>query len=64
LIGALIGAGIPEERVKKYEEGVKKGGIMMGVTPRNPEDAAYFEEDWKKIAANRFIAKTTPRRKE
>jgi hypothetical protein len=48
LIGALIGAGIPEERVKDYEEGIKKGGIMMGVTPRNDEDAAYFEEDWKK----------------
>ena len=48
LIGALIGAGIPEERVKRYEEGVKKGGIMMGVSPRNPEDAAYFEEDWKR----------------
>ena len=48
LIGALIGAGIPEERVKDYEEGIKSGGIMMGVTPRNPEDAAYFEEDWKK----------------
>ena len=48
LIGALIGAGIPEERVKRYEEGIKKGGIMMGVTPRNPEDAAYFEEDWKR----------------
>ena len=48
LIGALIGAGIPEERVKDYEEGIKNGGIMMGVTPRTPEDAAYFEEDWKK----------------
>src|SRR5687767_16031035 len=48
LIGALIGSGIPEERVKKYEEGVRQGGIMMGVTPRNTEDAAYFEEDWKK----------------
>jgi hypothetical protein len=48
LIGALIGAGIPEERVKNYEEGIKNGGIMMGVTPRNEEDAAYFEEDWKK----------------
>ena len=48
LIGGLIGAGIPEERVKKYEEGIKQGGIMMGVTPRNSEDAAYFEEDWKK----------------
>src|SRR6476619_1941024 len=48
LIGALIGSGIPEERVKKYEDGIKNGGIMMGVTPRNREDAAYFEEDWKK----------------
>jgi len=47
LVGALIGAGIPEERVKDYEEGIKNGGIMMGVTPRTPEDAAYFEEDWK-----------------
>lgn len=48
LIGALIGAGIPEERVKDYEEGIRNGGIMMGVTPRTPEDAAYFEDDWKR----------------
>src|SRR6476660_5344644 len=49
--GGLIGAGIPEERVKDYEEGIKNGGIMMGVTPRTPDDAAYFEEDWKKNRA-------------
>ena len=48
LIGLLVGAGIPEERVKHYEEGIKKGGILMGVTPRTPEDAEYFEKDWKK----------------
>lgn len=48
LIGALIGAGIPEERVKRYEEGIKNGGIMMGVTPRSDDDAAYFEQEWKK----------------
>lgn len=48
LIGALIGAGIPEERVKRYEEGIKKGGIMMGVTPRSDDDAAYFEQEWKR----------------
>jgi hypothetical protein len=47
LIGLLVGAGIPEERVKRYEEGIKKGGILMGVTPRTPEDAEYFEQDWK-----------------
>jgi hypothetical protein len=48
LIGALVGAGIPEERVKHYEEGIKKGGILIGVTPRTPEDAEYFEQDWKR----------------
>jgi hypothetical protein len=48
LIGALIGAGIPEERVKRYEEGIKNGGIMMGVTPRSDDDAAYFEDEWKR----------------
>ncbi len=47
LIGALIGWNIPEERVKDYEEGVKQGGILMGVRARNPEDAAYFESQWK-----------------
>src|SRR4026209_3013997 len=48
LIGALIGAGIPEERVKKYEEGIKNGGILMGVKAKNDEDAAYFEDEWKR----------------
>ncbi len=47
IVGALIGWGIPEERVKHYEEGVKKGGILIGVRPKNAEDAAYIEQNWK-----------------
>ena len=47
LLGALIGWGIPEERVKHYEEGVKNGGILLGVRPRSEEDADYFEREWK-----------------
>ncbi len=47
LIGALIGSGIPEERAKVYETGVKEGGIVMGVTPRNDEDAMHIENEWK-----------------
>jgi hypothetical protein len=31
LIGALIGAGIPEDRAKLYDEGLKSGGILVGV---------------------------------
>jgi hypothetical protein len=46
LVGALVGWNIPEERVKRYEEGLKKGGILMGVRPRSDEDAAYLEQSW------------------
>ena len=47
LVGALVGWNMPEERVKRYDEGIRKGGILMGVRPRNDEDAAHFESAWK-----------------
>lgn len=47
LVGALVGSGIPEEHAAEYEEGIKNGGIVMGVKPRNAEDAQYFEEQFR-----------------
>jgi hypothetical protein len=47
LVGALIGWGIPEDRAREYETGIREGGTVLGVTPRTPEDADYFENDWK-----------------
>lgn len=47
LIGALVGSGIPEEHAKHYEQGVKEGGIVMGVNARSDEDADYFEREWR-----------------
>ncbi len=47
LIGALIGWNMPEERVKEYEEGIKNGGILMGVHARSDEDAEYLENQWR-----------------
>ena len=47
LIGALVGWGIPEERIKQYDEGIKSGGILMGVKPRNAEDAQHLESAWR-----------------
>ena len=47
LVGALIGSGIPEERAKYYESGIQEGGAVVGVTPRSPEDADYFENEWR-----------------
>ena len=48
IIGALVGAGIPEERAKLYDEDIRNGGIVMGVNPRSDDDAAYFEQEWRK----------------
>lgn len=47
LVGALIGWGIPEDRAKIYEEGVKNGGTVLGVQPRSAEDAASLKTDWE-----------------
>lgn len=47
LVGVLVGAGIPEERAKTYETELKEGGIVIGVKPRNDDDAKYFETEWR-----------------
>lgn len=47
VIGALVGSGIPEARAKLYESGVKKGNIVVGVRPKNDDDADYVEKSWR-----------------
>ena len=47
IVGALIGWGIPEERVKEYDAGIRDGGILMAVRPRNDDDASFLEDSWK-----------------
>ena len=47
IVGALIGWGIPEERVKQYDQGIREGGILMAVRPRNDEDATHIENTWR-----------------
>lgn len=47
LIGALVNSGIPEERAQELEEGIRSGGIVMGVKLRSNEDADYFENEYR-----------------
>lgn len=47
LIGALVGSGIPQDRAKIYEGGIKDGRVVLGVHTRNKEDAEYFEQIWR-----------------
>jgi uncharacterized protein YjbJ (UPF0337 family) len=47
LVGALVGSGIPEEHAARYDEGIRNGGIYMGVNAREDADAEYFEGEWR-----------------
>ena len=53
LVGALVGSGIPEEHAAEYEQGIKEGGIVLGVKPRNAEDAKYFEDQFRSNNADK-----------
>lgn len=47
LVGGLVGAGIPEERARAYDEGLRRGGILLGATPRSEADADFIEREWR-----------------
>jgi hypothetical protein len=42
-----VGAGIPEERARAYDRGIREGGIVMGVMPRSSQDAEDLEREWR-----------------
>ncbi|MBA3536905.1 MAG: hypothetical protein H0T84_09885 [Tatlockia sp.] len=46
IVGALIGWGIPEDQAKKFEAGIKSGGIVLGVneTPDHPRLGSKWEK--------------------
>jgi len=62
LVGALVGSGIPEERAKLYEQGIREGGIVMGVTPRSDEDAEYFDREWRTARGEQIYRPPAARR--
>jgi hypothetical protein len=51
LAGALMGAltkwGIPARRIEEYEQGIRSGGILMGVKPRSDGDASTLVREWQ-----------------
>lgn len=56
IVGALIGWGIPEDKLKEYEQGIDEGGILIGVKPRSEDDARRFEGEWKQTSGNQTLA--------
>jgi uncharacterized membrane protein len=47
LIGALVGAGIPDYKAKEYQEGIARGNIVLGVTPRSVQHRELIEREWQ-----------------
>lgn len=47
IAGALTDWGIPKERVRRYEDEIREGGILIGVKPRSDGDARCLEQQWK-----------------
>jgi hypothetical protein len=47
LIGALTKWGIPARRIEEYEQGIRAGGILMGVKPRSEKDASNLVREWQ-----------------
>jgi hypothetical protein len=46
LIGALADWGVPQGRMEEYAEGIRQGGILLGVKTHSDEDARYFAQRW------------------
>lgn len=51
LIGTLGDWGIPAERVRRYEAGIRDGAILIMVEARSDEDVRQIEQQWNAIGA-------------
>ena len=56
LIGAIHDWGIPSERIARYEAALKAGDILLGVKPKNEDDAELIERQWKALGARHLEA--------
>lgn len=52
LVGAFADWGIPEERTRRYEAGIRQGGILMMVEPRSDEDARAIAQEWQALGGS------------
>lgn len=53
LVGGLVGAVFPEERAVRHEGDFERGGLVMGVVPKNDTDAEYFHQQWEEASGER-----------
>ena len=49
VLGALIGAGIPEANAEAYQEALRNGGVVIGVVPRDNDDANAVQDRFRNL---------------
>lgn len=47
VIGALTNWGVPKSRLELYEQGIRDGGVLIGVNPRTEGDSRKLVDAWK-----------------
>ena len=47
IIGALVGSGIPKQHAEHYENSIKEGSIIIGVTPKSISDRNAITSEWR-----------------
>ena len=56
LVTALVTRRLPPERAALYNEGVREGGIVMGLTPNTRGDAEELQQEWQAAGATQVIS--------
>jgi len=56
LVGALADWGLPEERVRHYDQAIRDGAVLVGVKARTREDARALAEQWRALGARDVYA--------
>jgi hypothetical protein len=55
LISALSDWGVPADRVRRYEEGIRKGDILLMVEARSEEEARQVAAEWKSLGGSDIV---------
>jgi hypothetical protein len=55
LVAALVSRRVPVERLVPYEDDVRRGGIVMAVTPESARHAEEFEREWRTAGAVQIV---------
>lgn len=51
LLGSVVGVAIPQDEANGYEEKLRKGHILLGVSPRSREDRIQIMNEWDMLGA-------------